>query len=72
VGDLALLGDPGERGFEEDVQLGELGNALGLSSLKARIRGRPLIASPGCGSACNRDPLSGVIGVEQGPLIPTV
>ena len=25
-----------------------------------------------CGSACNRDPLSGVIGVEQGPLIPTV
>ena len=25
-----------------------------------------------CGSACNRDPVSGVIGVEQGPLIPMV
>jgi uncharacterized surface protein with fasciclin (FAS1) repeats len=25
-----------------------------------------------CGSACNRDPLSGVIGVEEGPLIPMV
>jgi len=25
-----------------------------------------------CGSACNRDPLSGVIGVEAGPLIPMV
>jgi hypothetical protein len=25
-----------------------------------------------CGSACNRDPLGGVIGVEQGPLIPMV
>ena len=23
-----------------------------------------------CGSACNRDPLGGVIGVEEGPLIP--
>jgi len=25
-----------------------------------------------CGSACKRDPLSGVIGVQQGPLISMV
>lgn len=26
----------------------------------------------GCGSAWKKDPVSGVIGVEQGPLIPMV
>jgi hypothetical protein len=25
-----------------------------------------------CGSACKRDPVSGVIGVEKGPLIPVL
>jgi len=28
--------------------------------------------SPACGSAWKRDPVSGVIGVEKGPLIPEV
>jgi hypothetical protein len=40
------------------------------------IRVRPLDPDAsfvaGCGSAWKKDPVSGVIGVEQGPLIPMV
>jgi hypothetical protein len=35
-------------------------------------RGVPVDAITGCGSAWKRDPGSGVIGVEKGPLIPVV
>ena len=33
---------------------------------------RVIVAIAKCGSAWKRDPVSGVIGVEQGPLIPEV
>ncbi len=32
----------------------------------------PVIPGRSCGSACKRDPLSGVIGVQKGPLISMV
>ena len=31
-----------------------------------------LLSNETCGSACKKDPLSGVIGVQQGPLISMV
>ena len=33
---------------------------------------RSLVSDPACGSAWKKDPGSGVIGVEKGPLIPLV
>ncbi len=35
-------------------------------------KGGRYFITQGCGPACKRDPISGVIGVKKGPLIPMV
>jgi hypothetical protein len=44
-------------------------NALGLTT---QVPIRPVYLTSGCVAAWNKDPLSGVIGAEEGPLIPMV
>ena len=46
------------------------GTVIGMNNIKARRMTELTLDS--CGSAWKRDPGSGVIGVEKGPLIPLV
>jgi hypothetical protein len=63
--------------FRESVRyfVREAGCRYQMTNLSPKITANWLFASPhsrGCGSAWKKDPGSGVIGVEKGPLIPVV
>jgi len=61
-----LIPDPRARDAAK-LELLKLQGTQDLESVKLQLSA--IIA---CRSACKKDPLSGVIGVQQGPLISTV
>ena len=75
--ELKALADKAKQLKERRVQqLGELVIATGADATDAETLAGALLViaetSEACGSAWKKDPGSGVIGVEKGPLIPVV
>ncbi len=54
------------------AQVGQVQQALKLAEASRKAHAAEQAMEKECGSAWKRDPGSGVIGVEKGPLIPVV